>query len=89
MVSGKTKQELTKTQKKDKIQSSKGKKPKQQHLYSIQTTTMTKKKKALIEAICDRYGFDYPEAGDNGDENDERTEDEIYEDKLNEYDFKS
>ena len=50
---------------------------------------MTDKKKALIEAICDEYGLDYPELWDNGDENDERTEEEIYEDKLNSYDFKS
>ena len=45
MVSGKCKQELTKTQKINNIQSSKGKKPKQQHLHSIQTTTWQKKKK--------------------------------------------
>ena len=50
---------------------------------------MTDKKKALIEAICDEYGLDYPELGDNGDENDERTEEEIYEDKLKSYDFTS
>lgn len=50
---------------------------------------MTNKKKELIEAICDEYGLDYPELGDNGDDEDTRTTDELYEDKLNSYDFKS
>ena len=50
---------------------------------------MTNKKKELIEAICDEFGFDYPEAGDNGDDEDTRTTDEIYEDKLKSYDFTS
>jgi hypothetical protein len=50
---------------------------------------MTNKKKELIEAICDEFGFDYPEAGDNGDDEDTRTTDEIYEDKLKTYDFTS
>lgn len=49
---------------------------------------MTKKKKALIEAICDRYGLDYPER-DNEDPEDTRSEDELYEDKLDSYDFTS
>lgn len=49
---------------------------------------MTKKKKALIEAICDAYGLDYPERGYE-DPEDTRSEDELYEDKLNEYDFTS
>ena len=47
---------------------------------------MTKKKQALIEAICDAFGFDYPEAED---EDDTRTEEEIYFDKENSYDFTS
>lgn len=38
---------------------------------------MTDKKKALIEAICDKYGFDYPE------------NEEGYEDILNSYNFNS
>ena len=50
---------------------------------------MTEKEKALVEALCDAYGMDYPEQGDNGDENDERTEEEIYFDKENSYDFTS
>lgn len=50
---------------------------------------MTDKKKALIEAICDEYGLDYPELGDNGDDEDTRTTDELYEDKLKSYDFTS
>ena len=49
---------------------------------------MTQKKKALIEAICDEFGFDYPER-DQEDESDTRTEDELYEDKLSDYDFTS
>lgn len=31
-------------------------------IYIIPNNNMTKKKQALIEAICDKYGFDYPEA---------------------------
>lgn len=50
---------------------------------------MTDKKKELIEAICDEYGLDYPELGDNGDDEDTRTTDELYEDKLKSYDFTS
>ena len=49
---------------------------------------MTQKKKALIEAICDAFGFEYPER-DYEDESDTRTEDEIYEDALKEYNFTS
>ena len=49
---------------------------------------MTQKKKALIEAICDAFGFDYPER-DYEDESDTRTEEEIYEDALKEYNFTS
>ena len=49
---------------------------------------MTNKKKALIEAICDEFGFDYPER-DYEDEEDTRTTDEVYEDALNEYNFTS
>lgn len=49
---------------------------------------MTKKKQALIEAICDAFGFDYPER-DYEDPEDTRTTDELYEDKLKEYDFTS
>lgn len=49
---------------------------------------MTKKKQALIEAICDEFGFDYPER-DYEDLEDTRTTDELYEDKLKEYDFTS
>lgn len=48
---------------------------------------MTNKKKELIEAICDNYNIDYPELGDNGDDEDTRTTDELYEDKLRSYDF--
>lgn len=54
----------------------------------LPTTTMSKKKKAFIEAICDAYGFDYPER-DYEDPEDTRSEDELYEDKLDEYDFTS
>lgn len=86
MVSGKCRETLTKTQKINNIQSSKGKKPKQQHLHSIQTTTMTKKKQALIEAICDAFGIDYPEVGPDGDG---ETIEEAYENKLKEYNFTS
>jgi len=50
---------------------------------------MTEKEKALVEALCDAYGIDYPEQGDNGDDTDERTEEEIYFDKENSYDFTS
>jgi len=49
---------------------------------------MTNKKKALIEAICDEFGFDYPER-DYEDPEDTRTTDEIYEDALSEYNFTS
>lgn len=49
---------------------------------------MTKKKKALIEAICDKYGLDYPER-DYEDPEDTRTEDELYEDMLDSYEFTS
>lgn len=38
---------------------------------------MTEKMKALIEAICDQYGFDYPQT------------DEEYEDLLDFYNFNS
>jgi hypothetical protein len=50
---------------------------------------MTEKEKALVEALCDAYGLDYPEQGDNGDEDDMRSEEEIYFDKENSYDFTS
>ena len=50
---------------------------------------MTEKEKALVEALCDAYGIDYPEQGDNGDDTDERTEEEIYFDKENSYSFTS
>ena len=38
---------------------------------------MTEKKKQLIDAICEHYGFDYPE------------NDEEYNDILNSYNFTS
>ena len=38
---------------------------------------MTQKKKEFIEAICDKYGFDYPE------------NDQEYEEILDSYNFKS
>lgn len=44
---------------------------------------MTDKKKALIEAICDAYGFDYPEADED------MTLEEAYEDILTSYNFTS
>ena len=50
---------------------------------------MTEKEKALVEALCDEYGIDYPEQGDNGDDTDERTEEEIYFDKENSYDLRT
>jgi hypothetical protein len=50
---------------------------------------MTEKEKALVEALCDAYGLDYPEQGDNGDDTDERTEEEIYFDKEDSYEFTS
>ena len=50
---------------------------------------MTEKKKALIEALCDEYEIDYPELGDNGDDEDTRTTDELYQDKLRSCAFES
>lgn len=47
---------------------------------------MTKKKQALIEAICDAFGFDYPEVWPDGDG---ETTEEAYENKLRDYDFTS
>lgn len=90
MVSGKCKQELTKTQKKDKIQTSKQEEPASQTTFiHNQHTKMTEKEKALVEALCDAYGIDYPEQGDNGDDEDMRSDEEIYFDKENSYSFTS
>ena len=47
---------------------------------------MTKKKQALIEAICDAFNIDYPEVGPDGDG---ETIEEAYENKLKEYAFTS
>ena len=47
---------------------------------------MTQKKQALIEAICDEFGLDYPEVWPDGDG---ETTEEAYENKLKEYDFTS
>jgi hypothetical protein len=47
---------------------------------------MTKKKQAFIEAICDEFGFDYPEVGPDGDG---ETEEEAYENVLKDYNFTS
>ena len=47
---------------------------------------MTEKEKALVEALCDAYGMDYPEAED---EDDTRTEEELYLDKESSYEFTS
>ena len=45
---------------------------------------MTDKKKALIEAICDAYGMDYPSTDDGYE-----TEEEAYEWILTDYNFTS
>lgn len=45
---------------------------------------MTQKKKELIEAICDEFGFDYPSTEDGYE-----TEEEAYEWVLTDYNFTS
>jgi len=45
---------------------------------------MTDKKKALIEAICDEFGLDYPSTEDGYE-----TEEEAYEWILTDYNFTS
>lgn len=45
---------------------------------------MSEKKKALIEAICDEFWFDYPDQI-----REDETKDEAYERTINEYDFTS
>lgn len=47
---------------------------------------MTEKEKALVEALCDAYGMDYPEAED---EDDMRSEEELYLEKESSYEFTS
>lgn len=85
MVSGKCKQELTKTQKINNIQSSKGEET--QATFTFYTNNnMTEKEKALVEALCDAYGMDYPEAED---EDDMRSEEELYLEKESSYEFTS
>lgn len=55
-------------------------------IYIIPNNNMTEKEKALVEALCDAYGMDYPEAED---EDDTRTEEELYLDKESSYEFTS
>ena len=55
-------------------------------IYIIPNNNMTGKEKALVEALCDAYGLDYPEAED---EDDTRTEEELYLDKESSYEFTS
>lgn len=47
---------------------------------------MTEKEKALVEAFCDAFGMDYPEPEDD---DDMRSEEELYLDKESSYEFTS
>ena len=45
---------------------------------------MSEKEKDLIRAICEEYGWDYPEPEEEGE-----TEDQAFENMLDSYDFTS
>ena len=87
MVSIKCGETLTKTKKLDKIQTSKQEEPASQTTFIHNPhTKMTEKEKALVEAFCDAFGMDYPEPEDD---DDMRSEEELYLDKESSYEFTS
>lgn len=87
MVSGKNADRVQKSENLDKIQTSKQEEPASQTTFiHNQHTKMTEKEKALVEAFCDAFGMDYPEPEDD---DDMRSEEELYLDKESSYEFTS